>query len=315
MPGQLSGRRPDHRVRWRAGVGQRPLAVRRLRRSWAMQRTVPAELASTSPVRQLCPTGVGGTAPCCRGQALPDPPAHRAGHHAIAGRRCAESTHGAPDHTRAIARKDASLSGAGVDCRASRPGARRRLAPTRWAKPFASGTWAPRWGGIPLHRGLAVPDPPARQGRQIDAKGCGGVSTIAAGAVGSECPRLKPRAQSASPLKGAVRRTGALVDRLGGGAVGVSRLQPAWGLSPAVHGRAIVERAARLIGAACRTRRVGHVESPRRPARAGEAPVAPTRWANPFASGIWAPRWGDLPAPVGVRRCLTRRPGRPAVPG
>jgi hypothetical protein len=59
-------------------------------------------------------------------------------------------------------------------------------------------------------RGQAVPDPPARQGRQIDAKGCGGVSTIAAGAVGSERPGLKPRAQSASPLKGAVRRPGRL---------------------------------------------------------------------------------------------------------
>jgi hypothetical protein len=89
-------------------------------------------------------------------------------------------------------------------------------------------------------------------------------------------PGLKPRAESASPLKGAVRRPGARVDRLGAGAVGISRLQPAWGVSPAVHGRAIVERAARLICAACRVRRVGHAESPRHPARRARQRLAPT---------------------------------------
>ena len=87
-------------------------------------------------------------------------------------------------------------------------------------------------------------------------------------------PGLKPRAQSASPLKGAVRRPGARVDRLGAGAVGVSRLQPAWGLSPAVHGRAVEDTAARLIGAACRARRVGHAESPR-PRRGGRGSASP----------------------------------------
>jgi hypothetical protein len=150
-PGRFSGRRFGQRGLRPTSVGHRPRAMPRLRRSWAMQRTVLAELASTSPVRQLCPTGVGGTAPCCRGQALPDPPAHRAGHHAIAGRRCAESTHGAPDHTRAIARKDASPSGAGVDCRASRPAG--EAAP----RPYMNRpthhrcrTCLPRWGGI-LH--------------------------------------------------------------------------------------------------------------------------------------------------------------------
>jgi len=135
-----------------------------------------------------------------------------------------------------------------------------------------------------------------------------------AGVVGSERPGLKPRAQSASPLKGAVRRPGARVDRPDAGAVGISRLQPAWGLSPAVNGRAIVERAARLVCAACRAGRVGHVESPRRAARAGEAAPRPYRGtAMQSRSGTWAPRWGDLPALVGVRRCLTRRPAGPAT--
>jgi hypothetical protein len=93
-------------------------------------------------------------------------------------------------------------------------------------------------------------------------------------------PGLKPRAESASPLKGAVRRPGARVDRLGAGAVGVSRLQPAWGVSPAVHGRAIEDTAARLIGAACRARRVGHAESPRlwRGGRGNASPLH--RWVG-----------------------------------
>jgi hypothetical protein len=104
-----------------------------------------------------------------------------------------------------------------------------------------------------------------------------------AGVVGSERPGLKPRAQSASPLKGAGGRPGARVDRLGGGAVWISRLQPAWGLSPAVHGRAIVDTGARLIGAACRARRVGHLESPRLVARRARRRLAPTNaaWCIP----------------------------------
>jgi hypothetical protein len=147
-------------------------------------------------------------------------------------------------------------------------------------------TCLPRWGGMaPFCRGQAVPDPPARQGRQGDARGCGGASTIAAGAVGSERPGLKPRAESASPLKGAGGRPGARGDRLGAGAVWISRLQPAWGLSPAVHGRAIVDMAARLIGAACRARRVGYVEWPRLSARAGEAAPRPYKVDDPFPVG------------------------------
>jgi hypothetical protein len=137
-----------------------------------------------------------------------------------------------------------------------------------------------------------VPDPPARQGRPIDARGCGGAATIAAGAVGSERPGLKPRAQSASPLKGAVRRLGARVDRPGAGAVRISRLQPAWGLSPAVHGRAIVDPGARLIGAACRARRVGHLESPRPWRGRARRRLAPTRWTTHSRSGIRVRRVG-----------------------
>jgi hypothetical protein len=122
-----------------------------------------------------------------------------------------------------------------------------------------------------------VPDPSGPPGPATHANGCRGAVMTTAGAVGSERPGLKPRAQSASPLKGAVRRPGARVDRLGAGAVWISRLQPAWGLSPAVHGRAVVERAARLIGAACRARRVGHDALPGRSARAGEAAPRPDK--------------------------------------
>jgi len=147
----------------------------------------------------------------------------------------------------------------------------------------ATGCGSPRPEGV-RHRLTR----PAWQGWQIDAKGCGGASTIAAGAVGIERPGLKPRAQSASPLKGAVRRPGARVDRLGAGAVGISRLQPAWGMSPAVHGRAVVERVARLVCDAYRARRVGRVESPRHAARAGEA--AP----RPYKRGVVHPRSGIL---------------------
>ena len=98
-------------------------------------------------------------------------------------------------------------------------------------------------------------------------------------------PGLKPRAESPSPLKGAVRRPGARVDRLGAGAGGISRLQPAWGPSPAVHGRAIVETAARLIRAACRARRVGHAESPRH-RRGGRGSASPLQgWGGRLAVG------------------------------
>jgi hypothetical protein len=161
-------------------------------------------------------------------------------------------------------------------------------------------------------RGQAPPDRSARQGRQTDAEGCGGASTIAAGAVGSERPGLKPRAQSVSPLKGAVRRPGARVDRLGGGAVWISRLQPAWGLSPAVHGRAIVETGAQLIGAACRARRVGHLESPRHSARRARQRLAPTQVVRPSTIAPHGRRRsGERRRLVGVRRCLTRRPAGP----
>jgi hypothetical protein len=147
-------------------------------------------------------------------------------------------------------------------------------------------------------RGQAVPDPPARQGRQTDANGCGGASTIAGGAVGSERPGLKPRAQSASPLKGAVRRTAARVDRRGADAVGISRLQPAWGLSPAVNGRAIVETGARLVCAACRARRVGYVESPRLSARSGEAAPRPYKGVVHHRPGVYKPHIGGARPPV-----------------
>jgi len=130
--------------------------------------------------------------------------------------------------------------------------------------------------------------------------------------VGSERPGLKPRAQSASPLKGAVRRPGARVDRLGAGAVWISRLQPAWGLSPAVHGRAIVDPGARLIGDACRARRVGRVESPRL-WRGGRGSASPLHeWADASPVPHLPATVGRYPHFVGVRRCLTRpaRQGR-----
>jgi hypothetical protein len=149
---------------------------------------------------------------------------------------------------------------------------------------------------------------PAREGRQSDATGCRGAATIAAGAVGSERPGLKPRAQSASPLKGAVRRTGAWVDRLGAGAVGISRLQPAWGLSPAVHGRADEERAARLICGACRARRVGHVESPRRRRARARRRLAPTGVGRCIPGRAHGRHGGADPRPVGARHRLTRHP-------
>jgi hypothetical protein len=299
-PGRFSGRRSGQRGLRPTGVGHRPRAMPSLRR---------ARRGVASP-----PHRWGGDLRCGT-----RPPRWGGIPHFVGVRRCLTRRPTGPAITPSpvdgVRSRDSRCPGSHTGDRPQRcvavrgrvglpgvpPGGRGSASPLqdgamhRW-----SGTSAPRWGGIPLHRGLAVPDPPARQGRQIDAKGCGGVSTIAAGAVGSECPRLKPRAQSASPLKGAVRRTGARVDRLGAGAVGVSRLQPAWGLSPAVHGRAIVERAALLIGAACRARRVGHAESPRRPARRARQRLAPTRWAKPFASGTSAPRWGGIPLHRGL---------------
>jgi hypothetical protein len=169
-----------------------------------------------------------------------------------------------------------------------------------------------RWWRIPppSGRGQAVPDPPAREGRQSDAKGCGGASTIAAGAVGSERPGLQPRAASPSPLKGAVRRPDARVDRLGAGAVGISRLQPAWGLSPAVHGRAMVDTASadpRCVS--CETCQPRGIAAPG--GAAGEAAPRPYMpWWRVTGATCACDGGGSLPRPVGVRRCLTRRPGR-----
>ena len=120
-------------------------------------------------------------------------------------------------------------------------------------------------------------------------------------------PGLKPRAESPSPLKGAVRRPGARVDRLGAGAVGVSRLQPAWGVSPAVHGRAIEDTAARLICDTCRARRVGHAESPR-PRRGGRGSASPLhRWVG--TSPV-----RPIPATVGPYRPSCRGQAPPDPP-
>jgi hypothetical protein len=137
----------------------------------------------------------------------------------------------------------------------------------------------------PSGRGQAVPDPPARQGRGMTPSPGYGWRSRREWAPAVR-PGLKPRAESPSPLKGAVRRPGARVDRLGAGAVGISRLQPAWGLSPAVHGRAIVETAARLIRAACRARRVGHAESPRRWRGRARQRLAPTQVGQQAGGGI-----------------------------
>ena len=173
-----------------------------------------------------------------------------------------------------------------------------------------------RWWRIPppSGRGQAVPDPPAREGRGMTPSpgyGC----RSRRGWAPAVRPGLKPRAESPSPLKGAVRRPGARVDRLGAGVVGVSRLQPAWGLSPVVHGRAIVDTAARLIRAACRARRVGHVESPRHPARRARQRLAPTGGGWRISSGPATYHgWAVQPSCVGVRRCLTRRPARAGNP-
>jgi hypothetical protein len=49
---------------------------------------------------------------------------------------------------------------------------------------------------------------------------------------------------------------------------------------------------ARLIGAACRARRVGHLESPRLVARRARRRLAPTRWTTHSRSGIRVRRVG-----------------------
>ena len=53
-----------------------------------------------------------------------------------------------------------------------------------------------------------MPDPSGPGGPATHATGCRGAVMTTAGVVGSERPGLKPRAQSSSPLKGAVRRPG-----------------------------------------------------------------------------------------------------------
>jgi hypothetical protein len=219
--------------------------------------------------------------PSCRGQAVPDPPARQ----------------GREPRVRRWAR-----------CRVERQRGRcvPRLLPRRWRG--GRGSASPlhavvarhrcnlcvRWWRIPppSGRGQAVPDPPAREGRGMTPSpgyGC----RSRRGWAPAVRPGLKPRAESPSPLKGAVRRPGGRVDRLGAGAGGISRLQPAWGLSPAVNGRAIVDTAALLIGAACRARRVGHVASPRRwcGGRGSASPLQRgTHQRLRLPSSLWLPR-------------------------
>jgi hypothetical protein len=166
----------------------------------------------------------------------------------------------------------------------------------------------------PCCRGQAVPDPPAREGRGM-APSPGYGCRSRRGWAPAVRPGLKPRAESPSPLKGAVRRPGARVDRLGAGAGGISRLQPAWGLSPAVHGRAVVDTAALLIRAACRARRVGYAESPRPWRGRARQRLAPTGVGCRITDRGFGRHDPVVPCrPVGVRRCLTRRPARAGSP-
>jgi hypothetical protein len=170
-------------------------------------------------------------------------------------------------------------------------------------------------------RGQALPDPPARRAGNPTPMAAAVPLPITVQAVGIERPGLKPRAESASPLKGAVRRPGARVDRLGAGAVGISRLQPAWGVSPAVHGRAIEDTAARLICAACRARRVGHAESPRR-WRGGRGSASPLHGVGggsavdprPASVGRCSPSCRGQAVPDPPTRCGRQSHGAPIIP-
>jgi hypothetical protein len=215
--------------------------------------------------------------PSCRGQAVPDPPARE-------GREPRGEAMGAVPGGAATWSMRATVVAAPVARRA-----RQRLAPTRWGVPHPGRVIAAQ-GSVNAQscRGQAVPDPPARQGRGMaPSPGYGWRSRR--GWAPAVRPGLKPRAESPSPLKGAVRRPGARVDRLGAGAGGISRLQPAWGLSPAVHGRAIVDTAARLIRAACRARRVGRAESPRPWRGRVRQRLAPPKGDTPAAEATLIP--------------------------
>jgi hypothetical protein len=245
--------------------------------------------------------------PSCRGQAVPDPLARWAGNPRV-GR----------------------WAWCRVDGRRGRCMPRVFAAPMARAgeaapRPYRGGAEHPRCGlclhgwavrDSPCCRGQAVPDRAAREGRGMTpSPGYGWRSQR--GWAPAVRPGLKPRAESPSPLKGAVRRPGARVDRLGAGAGGVSRLQPAWGLSPAVDGRAIVDTAARLICAACRARRVGYAESPRRWRGRARQRLAPTQVGRSIPGVAYACTDGRcvIPRVVGVRRCLTRRPARAGTCG
>ena len=167
---------------------------------------------------------------------------------------------------------------------------------------------------------------PAREGRGMTpSPGYG--SRSRRGWAPAVRPGLKPRAESPSPLKGAVRRPGRPSRQLGAGADGISRLKPAWGVSPAVHGRAMVETAARLICAACRARRVGHAELPR-PRRGGRGSASPlqrgTHQRLRLPSSPWLPRAHGVGAGAlrsgggtgwfGFRHHLTAEPDRLRAP-
>jgi hypothetical protein len=167
----------------------------------------------------------------------------------------------------------------------------------------------------PSCRGQAVPDPPARRAGNPTPMAAAVPLPITVQAVGIERPGLKPRAEPASPLKGAVRRPGARVDRLGAGAVWDQPASAGLGSEPGRSrpGDRGYSRSADLRCVSCETCRPRGIAAPL--ARRARQRLAPT-WGGWRISGGPSTCLGGTVQPrrVGVRRCLTRRPAAAGKP-
>jgi len=151
--------------------------------------------------------GVVGDPPCCRGQAVPGPPARRAGNPVVrrwawwwVGRR------GGRCMPRRMPRLEARR-------------ARQHLAPTGWDDPSPVGYWGATAGCPPCGRGQAVPDPLARPGQQssprdddrdtriIDTSGQHRSARHSLSSEGTRAPRGAARASHPPPTFGEDERS------------------------------------------------------------------------------------------------------------
>jgi hypothetical protein len=269
----------------------------------ARSRLAPTRWDDSSPVGYWC-LAVGRSPPSCRGQALPDPPARRAG---ISPRTPVAGRSGSSPHA-GMGRACAAPCGTRGRGSASPLQTRRGASPVRHMG--ATGRCNPRPVGV--RRCLTRP---ARQGRQTIPSPfvrCAipngrRVPVCAAGDRawwrGRARPRLAPTGVWRSIPGRATVRHGSPQPPCRGQALP----DPSGPPGPADH-----RGHPSAVGGDHRGMPGGVPHVPRLWRGRARQRLAPTPWANPPPVGHWSATGGCNPRLVGVRRCLTRpaRQGR-----